>query len=332
MATPDSIRRANEQIDRILGFDPANLTSRPKWGEITFDEARIDIERIRWMASQLKAGQLDFISDSILSGIAQRLENTVNQLNEIDRFTLSASNPAGVRNQHVNNLRSLADDLYNFAAAWVPLLAMRQGDLTKNLERLNQALQQADGALTKANQDSDKQRQTLEQIVISAREASAKVGVAVFTQDFSRESASAESQATSWLRYTVYTLILTVLSAALMWTYTEKGLDQGQLIQKVTTKLFLLALLITATIWCGKNYKALKHQATVNRHRALSIQTFQAFSSAANDPHTKDAVLLEATRAVFGNVPTGYIDGTPDSDLKVVEIARSILPKSPVER
>lgn len=114
-----------------------------------------------------------------------------------------------------------------------------------------------------------------------------------------------------------------------MWFWTEAGLDQGQIFQKLSTKLVVLAVLLSATIWCGRNYKALKHLATVNRHRALSIQTLQAFSAAASDVQVKDAVLLEATRAVFGNVPTGYIsDGGGDGDLKIVEVARSILPKT----
>jgi hypothetical protein len=61
----------------------------------------------------------------------------------------------------------------------------------------------------------------------------------------------------------------------------------------------------------------------------MSIQTLQAFAAAASDTQTKDAVLVEATRAVFGNVPTGYIEGPGgDSDLKIVEVARSILPKT----
>ena len=85
-------------------------------------------------------------------------------------------------------------------------------------------------------------------------------------------------------------------------------------------------VLFTATLWCGKTFKALKHLSTVNRHRALSLQTFQAFSHAASDDPTKDAVLMEATRAIFGSTPTGYLDakGGSESDLKIIEIARTL--------
>ena len=116
-----------------------------------------------------------------------------------------------------------------------------------------------------------------------------------------------------------------------MWLYPEATLDKGQIWQKMGTKLAILAILISATFWCGKIYKALMHQATINNHRALSIQTLQAFSAAVEDPTIKDAVVLEATRAVFGNVPTGYVDSSSssgDSDIKLFEVAKNIIPKT----
>ena len=122
--------------------------------------------------------------------------------------------------------------------------------------------------------------------------------------------------------------LITLFIAYLMWLWTEAGLDQGQLFQKLGTKLVILLLLVSATAWCGRIYKALKHLATIYHHRALSIQTLQAFSAAASDEHTKNAVLLEATRAVFGNMPTGYVEGSSaETDLKIIEVFRRALTK-----
>jgi len=70
------------------------------------------------------------------------------------------------------------------------------------------------------------------------------------------------------------------------------------------------------------------HQSAINKHRALSIQTLQAFVAAAADPTIKDAVVLEAARSVFGNTSTGYIDDnkSSDGDIKIFEVAKNILP------
>jgi hypothetical protein len=100
--------------------------------------------------------------------------------------------------------------------------------------------------------------------------------------------------------------------------------------QKVASKVVILSILLTATLWCGRVYKALMHQSAMNRHRALSLQTFQAFTAAASDLQTKDAVLLEATRAIFAPCATGYVESgtaSADSESRVIEIVKSIVPK-----
>jgi len=87
----------------------------------------------------------------------------------------------------------------------------------------------------------------------------------------------------------------------------------------------VLLVLLTATVWCGRIYKALKHQITVNRHRANSLKTFQAFVKAASDDATRNAVLLETTRSIFTNSPSGYLEGSDsasDTNTKVLEIVK----------
>lgn len=202
--------------------------------------------------------------------------------------------------------------------------------MVRNIENLTRAVQEAEAIVTKSKDSTASRAKEIEEIIQAAREASAAAGAAVFTQDFKEVADSCDKSSHKWLIATMAAASVTLIAAGAMWFWTEANLDQGQILQKLSTKLFVLALLLTGTLWCGKNYKALKHLATINRHRALSIRTLQAFAHAATDAHAKDAVLLEATRAVFGSVPTGYIDGSSnDGDLKVVEIARSVLPKSP---
>ncbi|MFZ1547427.1 MAG: hypothetical protein WAT12_10065, partial [Candidatus Nitrotoga sp.] len=79
------------------------------------------------------------------------------------------------------------------------------------------------------------------------------------------------------------------------------------------------------TIWCGRIYKALKHQSTVNKHRANALKTFQAFVKAASNDNTRDAVLIETTRSIFASSPSGYLDTTDtpsDPSTKVLEIIK----------
>jgi hypothetical protein len=83
---------------------------------------------------------------------------------------------------------------------------------------------------------------------------------------------------------------------------------------------------MTATVWCGRIYKATKHQAVTNQHRANALKTFQAFVKAALDDATRDAVLLETTRSIFTIAPSGYLETSEPSAepvSKLMEIIRS---------
>ena len=99
------------------------------------------------------------------------------------------------------------------------------------------------------------------------------------------------------------------------------------ILPRLTTKLVVLAMLFTATLWCGNVCRALLHQAAVNEHRGLSVSTLQAFVAASDDPRTRDAVLLEATRAVFARAATGYVaeDGEQQGEgIRFIEIGKAV--------
>lgn len=49
------------------------------------------------------------------------------------------------------------------------------------------------------------------------------------------------------------------------------------------------------------------HQATTNRHHALALHTFKALMEAAAEEKTKDAVLMETVKSIFGGATSGYL-------------------------
>ncbi len=56
-----------------------------------------------------------------------------------------------------------------------------------------------------------------------------------------------------------------------------------------------------------KNYKAQKHLQTLNQHRANCLRTFESFVAGEGDQKTKDAIRLQAARAIFEAGETGYV-------------------------
>lgn len=220
--------------------------------------------------------------------------------------------------------------MYTDTAPWVPFLAYQKGDVAKNIENLSASVVKGNAMVEKAKNDIQKKGEQIDNIIEKAREASAAAGAAVFTKDFDKEAKQQSENAKNWLIAAACLGVFTVGIASLTWFWTYAGLDTGQLWQKIVSKVVVLSILGTATLWCGKIYKALMHQSATNRHRALSLQTFQAFVVATADPQIKDAVLLEATRSIFAIGITGYVDsgsGSTDSEARVIEIVKSCLPK-----
>jgi hypothetical protein len=220
-------------------------------------------------------------------------------------------------------------NLYTHSATWIPFLAYQKGDVTENINKLSSSVSKASTILDDAKENVEKRTIEIDEIVLAAKEASASAGAAVFTEDFSRESSSNKTEADKWLKYAVISVIITFVVAALFWGLSYiPGMtptDKYMAIQVIMAKVIMLSLLVSASFWCARNYRVLMHLSKHNNHRALSLKTLQAFFKSASDPQSKDAVLLEVTRSVFGNTATGYLGGKEESQnpsMNIVELSK----------
>jgi hypothetical protein len=320
----------NKQIERFSEFDTERLIKRPEWGEIDLEEARIDIDRVCDIVNYFGILPTDILTADALTKIHAEL-NGINELfNQINLFSISSSgNPGNQRNQFVQQIQAQADSFYTQASPWIPFLAYQKGDVAQNIDSLTKAVTEANNLIIKAEGDIEAKGEEITKIIEAAREASAAAGAAVFTKDFQEESKTKSDAAKGWLKMTALMGFATLISAWVFWGTAKAGLDSGHAWQLISTKIVILGVMATGTIWCGRIYKALMHQAAIYRQRSLSIQTLQAFSAAVANPTMKDAVVMEAARAIFGNTATGYIDSHPtgsEGDVKLFEIAKNLIP------
>lgn len=330
MATQQAADSLRTEIGKALAFREKKLESRSEWGSITFEKAAQDFKRIFELLAHLSVLPLEYLTDSAVSQIQSEATQVAELFGRVDKFNIEQQTPTQVRDALVSEVHGRADQLYTIASPWIPFLAYQKGDVAKNIEALTTSVGQAQTLIEGAKTTIAARQSEIEGIITQAREASAAAGAAVFTHEFKGEAKSLDEQAQKWLYGTAGGALLTLIFAVAVWLFPITGDDATTVIQRFGGKLAALVVLFTATLWCGRTYKALKHLSTVNRHRALSLQTFQAFSHAASDDPTKDAVLMEATRAIFGSTATGYLDqkSGSESDLKIVEIARTLGSKS----
>ena len=315
MATLETASALKAQLANITKYSGSNLVDRPDWGHINFEAARTDIELVLSIAGDLENMPVELLTENSAAQIQNAIPNVERALLAIDGFRLTGNVEAN-RDSCVNQLRNAAETLHSSSAMWIPYLAFRRGDVSSNLERLRNAIADAESIRTQAKDTAAEQKAEVDEIVNAARDAAAEAGVATFTHAFDTEANRVRTTSRGWLIATSIGAITTILWAIIsyFWPAPPENATAWDLARLMFAKISVVVVLITATVWCGRMYRALKHQQAVNRHRALGLQTFQAFTAATGDDQTKNAVLLAATNSIFDNVPTGLADQNSKGD------------------
>jgi len=326
MATEELLEKLKNLIDACIERTIDDLVNNPGWGTINFEEARPDLEKVYSILNHLKLLPLEMLPDQAINTIIQHGQPILKAITSMSEFTIEQANPVDQRNTLVNQLRPAVDTFYVNTHLWIPFLAYQKGDIQRNIQELNRTVTDSTKLLEAAKGEVKKKQGEIDKIIVAAREASASVGVGHFTADFLAEAGAQGTNAETWLKATAWMAGLTLIAAGASMFY-HPTLETSQLIQLTSSKLIMLGLLFTATVWCGKLYKAAKHLEAVNKHRSNALKTFQAFTNAANDNAMKDAVLMETTKSIFALMPTGYLDGDgshSDSGVKVVEVVKNV--------
>lgn len=328
MATDGYVNMLQQELNTLLKYTDTELITRPAWGEINFEDARLDVEAALSIAKDLAGLPLQELTD----GTAQQIQGVipaVAQLFErIDQFSLTAGgDPADNRRQICEELHNVVEQLRDTSSPSIPYLAYKRGDIADNIAKLDEGIAQSQTAFSDAESWISQKKETIEQIESAARTAAASAGAGTFTDEFNAEAESLQGRSTKWLIAAAVFAGTTIAAALLFYFWPEVSSEAGpwETLRNIASKAAIIVVLFTGTVWCGRIYRALVHQAAVNRHRALSLKTFQAFVEATDDPYVKDAVLMAATRTVFGNVPTGLVEhgDSQNAGVNFVEFGRS---------
>ncbi|MGV8990925.1 MAG: hypothetical protein ACOH1Q_05925 [Thiobacillus sp.] len=330
MATDDKVAQILSLLDGVTSRPIDQLVSNPDWGKINFEGARSDLELLFDLCKHLKLLPIKILPDPIADAFIASITQVGTTIQKFRDFNIESGNPTGNRDQIVGEVKAHAEHLLTTTQGWIPFLAYQKGDIQKNIEDLTKALKTANELLDSSKEEIAGKKNEIALIVQAAREASASAGVGVFTQDFDGYASVLESDAGKWFNYTFICAIGTLVVAFLsIFIPVEKDATSAQIFQYISSKLVVLLVLLTATVWCGRIYKALRHQITVNKHRANALKTFQAFVKATANESIRDAVLMETTRAIFANSPSGYLDSadaaTDSSGSRVLEIVKGTM-------
>jgi hypothetical protein len=173
------------------------------------------------------------------------------------------------------------------------------------------------------------QKQAID-LVPKIREIAESAGVSEHARYFKAEADHHSKYATRWLvASTILALIAILVGLWIVITYgpTDSNIKEFTEVMAyfAISKLLIVSAILSGAYWAAKTYKSHRHNAVVNRHRQNALLTFQVFAQSASDDQTKNAILLEATRCIFGPQATGYIPSDSDSapHSQILEIVRT---------
>ncbi len=328
MPTQETIDRLGQAVNAVTLQNVDRLVSRPEWGPIDFQDCREAFEDGIALVRPLLDLPIRLLPENTARAIADAVNAFAEHLKTINEFRINAGgDPNQRRGELAGAVRGLVERLYNTIAPHAAFLALQRGDIDKAVRDLATARHQADQLIGEGRAHLQTQLEEIASIMTQAREAAASVGIAHFSTDFDKEAGRLEKAARGWLLGAGLFGILAAGVAVISFLYFTLPNDASyaQITQYTISKLVLLGLFVTATFWCGRMFRALKHQATTNRHRANALKTFQAFVKAAADDMARDAVLMETTRSIFAMAPSGYLGEEPSTSdgMKIVELIRN---------
>lgn len=300
---------------------------REKWGEINFNAARNDIDTVFWVVEELKRLPIHLIPEQNIANSVQHLQQIKNIFDHIDSFAL-IGDAASTRDSITNDLNNNVQGLMSAVGIWLPLLALRAGEIENWAARMQSASVDMTKILQETKSASEKGLEEIKANVEAARVAAGEAGAAEFTHEFREEAKSMEKRGRHWLWPTaIFAISALALSVSLMFgLFGQTPESTWDAIYRLGGRVIAISVLFYAGIWSSRIVLANMHLASVNKHRAVSLQTLQAFHRAADDPSAKDAVVLEAARAVYENVASGYIArqaAEPGGHGRTVEIIKN---------
>jgi len=318
---------AVDKINALLEFKIKEAAVRPSLGDVNFNQTLPAIDRVLGLFSMLQNVSLDFVSQSKLSELAKAADEVANVFKQIEAFKLDIDSPKAQRDAIHNKLVSSYDNWFERVYPVVAFSVRSTTDfaaLERDLRgKMANAEVTADSLLKQQQEALIKSNEALEAI----RKAAAEAGVSQEAIHFQNEAREHSDTAAKWLRATAALGVLTIAWGALVIWYLQIPADAkiAQIVQQSLGKIIILAGLSYGMLLCARNYSASRNNFVVNRQRENSLRTFETFVKAASTEDVKQAVLLQATSAIFSLQGSGYTtkDGDTDQPSKMIEILRS---------
>lgn len=318
-------------LKALLAVTPASLARESELGTtLSFTEGIPYFERIIALFRKFDSISIDEVPYGAIQGSFNAANEAMNLFKSIQSFNPQQGNPSAAR---ASLLAQVRDQYETYYARLSPVLAFA-GRKETNFDEFEQKARVALDAVNKLAGEISEKGKTLEAsaegILNKLQEAAAKLGAGQHSISFKLQSDEHKFIARIWLGITILSVILGMYA---VWYFflgpmkvdVEK-LTTGQAIYLVASRLMLFSIISFIIYWAAKNHGAHQHNYVINKHRQNALATFQTFIEAAgSEQSVKNAVLLQAGQAIYGQQSTGYSDGVsaPATPVNFIEVVKN---------
>jgi len=320
------IDQFKNNLSKCIEYDTPDLASNSGSNPYGFEEISDVLNRLFHTCRTLLEFEIDKIPEPVLDRSNNQISVIPGFLDSIKNFDPVAQDvpPATTRGKICRQVKEAFDAFLGEIGPWISYVKLEKIDALSKISTLENTL-----ARKQQNFDDyvSTQKDEINKLKSDARNTIASLGLDKFSGSFVQECKILSKRSKWWLVAAVIFFVATLSFG--FWLYYDTRSASNNVEQVVITLVRgtpLVVLLLTASLWSGRIYRALVHQVSVNRHRSLSLQTFEAFTSAANDQQIKDAVLMEATRTIFAHSSSGYFGSAQNEgnqNANLIEILRA---------
>lgn len=318
-------------LDKIAKVPTEEIVQTERLGELSFSEDKHLVYAIKDLVAQLADLDTFKLPFKTINDLIGALQSLWDSMNALKNFDINRGNPSVEKQKKSNQLHQAYADNFNLITSVISAIPEKKNDLD-NLESELRA------KIAENEATADKILNDLYDTLEAAQKAAGEVGIAANAKIFEQEAESFNSKSRRWLYASITSIFLTLLFLIIQ-AYSPPEIKSGQsgsLANFILNRLLFMSVLLYTVSFSVKNYRASNHNATVNRHRNNALLSFQVFAEATKDDvQMRNAVIMEATRSIFSNQPTGYSDRAGNSSegsstvIEVIKGGVQALSKSP---
>jgi DNA segregation ATPase FtsK/SpoIIIE-like protein len=318
MATKTILDETTLALERIQNIEVSSLGREDDLGkQMSFSEAITSAGEIVDLYKRISLNALNDFSDTQLNAIKAQAQADFNIFQQILSFDATVSNAATIRTQIITAMKARRDQLFDQIWQYIAYGVARNTDASLLEVQARSTIQSIKDQAATLTTQLNNARTDADKALEAIRLVAAEQGVSQQASYFKTEAEAQESLAEKWLKRTYWSAagvgVFAILSLFLHKWEWIKPVDTPEMMQLISSKILIFAVLGYLLLLASRNYTTHKHNAVVNRHRQNALLTYQALVEAAGEDGTQDIVLAHASSCIFSPQETGFSNSKNDS-------------------